>query len=327
MVEKLGLGFVAHFHGGHAAQGTFGLALEPLKGQARHVDAPGRWRVEHGLVVGHGLVVEGRGADLQRMAQQVIAHNHNGQARRANVLLCAAKGQAHAAPVQRAGGDVGRKIDHQRGIAAQRLQVGQLLKLHAMNGFVAAQVHVLRILAQRPAGGIGHAGEVGCSAAGSQAVAGVLARFFVRFLAPAACHHKIDRTALGQVQRHDGVLGQATTLHEQDVKVTGHGQQFAQIGFCGFVDADELFAAMAHLHHAHARAAPVEHFIGSLVQDFFGDCGGASRKIERAAHGVQSNHVPAQPCAANSILDTSLAWPCSAAGTVHNQAPRIQCNV
>ncbi len=62
------------------------------------------------------------------------------------------------------------------------------------------------------------------------------------------------------------------------LKLAGHGQQLAQIGFGRFVDADELFAAVAHLHHAHARAAPVEHFGSSLLQDFFRNGGGACRR-------------------------------------------------
>ncbi|WP_230417529.1 hypothetical protein [Paraburkholderia polaris] len=32
----------------------------------------------------------------------------------------------------------------------------------------------------------------------------------------------------------------------------------------------EFFAAMAHFHHAHATALPIEHLVGCLTQHFFG---------------------------------------------------------
>src|SRR5450830_199736 len=283
-VQQIGLGLVARLHGGHAAQAGFGLALEPLEGQAGDVDAVGGRRVVHRLVVGHQLVVERAGAGLERMAQQVFAHHHQGQAGGADVLLCAAKGHAHAAPVDRARGHVRREIDHQGGIAAQGLQVGQLLKLHAMDGLVAAQVHIAGCLAELPAGRGRQAGvSVGLVAGGNVHFA-VLACLFLAFVAPGAGHHKISRFAARQVQRNDGVLGQATTLHEQDLEVRRHRQQLAQIGFGLLVDADELFAAVAHLHDAHAAAVPVEHFGGSLLQHLFGDRGRAGREVVGTRH-------------------------------------------
>ena len=66
-----------------------------------------------------------------------------------------------------------------------------------------------------------------------------------------------------------------------------NGQQFAHIGFGGFVDADELFAPVAHLHHTHAAAMPIKHFCSRLLQDFFRNGGGASRKVKGAVHFYQ----------------------------------------
>ena len=65
---------------------------------------------------------------------------------------------------------------------------------------------------------------------------------------------------------------------------TRHGQQLAQVGFRLFVDGQKLLAAMAHLHHAHAAAVPVQHLGGCLFQDFGGDGGGASGEVVRACH-------------------------------------------
>jgi hypothetical protein len=41
-------------------------------------------------------------------------------------------------------------------------------------------------------------------------------------------------------------------------------------------------SAVAHFHHAHAAALPVEHFIGCLPQNFFWHGGGAGGEIEHA---------------------------------------------
>src|SRR2546427_6921076 len=82
------------------------LFRSPLEREARDVDAPGRRRVVHRLVVGHGLVVEGRRAGRQGVAQQVLAHDDQGQAGRAPGLLRAAaepgpcRSEEHTAAIQ-----------------------------------------------------------------------------------------------------------------------------------------------------------------------------------------------------------------------------------
>jgi len=106
----------------------------------------------------------------------------------------------------------------------------------------------------------------------------------LRLLAPAAGHHKIDHAGTRQVERNDGVFGQATTLHEEDLEMRRHGQQFAQVGFRLFVDGQKLLAAVAHFHHAHAAAVPVQHLGSGLLQDFGGDGGGACGEVVRACH-------------------------------------------
>ncbi|HYS63795.1 MAG TPA: hypothetical protein VEN30_08265 [Paraburkholderia sp.] len=48
------------------------------------------------------------------------------------------------------------------------------------------------------------------------------------------------------------------------------------------MDRHELFAAMAHLHHAHATALPIEHLVGCLTQHFFWHGRGAGGEIKDA---------------------------------------------
>ena len=148
LVQQAGLGDVARLHGGNST-----LAFEPAKYQAGDVDGIGRRRVVHRAVVGHGLVVECAGADRQRVAEQVFTDHHDCQAGGAEVLLRACERQAQARPVHRARRHMGRKIDHQRCVAAQRAQVGQFMELDPVDGLVGANVDVTGPGAQLPGGG------------------------------------------------------------------------------------------------------------------------------------------------------------------------------
>ena len=54
------------------------------------------------------------------------------------------------------------------------------------------------------------------------------------------------------------------------VEVVGNVEQLTQIGH-GFVpDLGEVLAAMAHFHHGHTGATPVQHFVSGLLQHRFG---------------------------------------------------------
>ncbi|WP_325099661.1 hypothetical protein [Paraburkholderia madseniana] len=48
------------------------------------------------------------------------------------------------------------------------------------------------------------------------------------------------------------------------------------------MDRHEFFAAMAHFHHAHATALPIEHLVGCLTQHFFGHGSRAGGEIKDA---------------------------------------------
>ena len=158
------------------------------------------------------------------------------------------------------------------------------MKLHAMNGFVGAHMHILRFAAELPSVGGGQCAEFGSGTSSRQMRRAIFRSFFERLFAPTARHHHIDVLTARQVQRHDGVFGNAATLHEQNFEVVRHRQQLAQIVVCVFKNFTKLFSAMAHFHHAHARSAPltivpVGHFCRSLLQHLQRHGGGAGRKV------------------------------------------------
>ena len=177
-----------------------------------------------------------------------------------------------------------RKIKHQRCIAAQCFQIRQLVVLNPVDGLVRANVHIGALAAELPAGGVCQRGKARGLGIGRFMRGAVFGRLCVRFLAPAAGDDKVCRGTARQVQRHDGVFSQATTLHEQQLEMGWHGQQLAQVGFGLFVDLAELFATVAHLHHPHAAAVPVQHLGGGLGEHGFGHGGRAGRKVVRASH-------------------------------------------
>jgi hypothetical protein len=297
-VQQLGLGNIALLDGFDAA-----LALEPLEDQPGHVDGVGRRRVVHGAVLRDQLVVEGAGAVRHGVAQQVVTHHHDGQPGRAQVLLGTAEGQAHLVPFHGARGHVGRKVDHQLGVATQRLQVGQGVVFEPVDGLVGTQVHVAGASAQLPAARGGNAGVAVVLVACGDVHVAVAACFLLRFVAPAAGDHKVGRCSLAltgaarrQVQRNDGVFGQATALHEQDFVVGRYRQQFAQVGFGLGVDGLEFLAAVAHLHHAHAAmhalgVGPIEHFGGGLGQYFSRHGGRSGGEVVRALHRLFTGQI------------------------------------
>ena len=292
-VQGLRLGDVLRLNGGNTA-----LARQPIKHQTGHVNSVRGGRVVHGAVGGHGLVIEGAGANGQRVAQQVFAHHYQRQSSGPKVFLRAAKGQAHAAPVHRARGNLRRKIDHQRGVRAQSFEVGQGVEFHAVDGFVAANVDVAGAWPYLPSGGVGNVGKATGLATGGNVGAAVFAGFLPGFLAPTAGQHKVGLARLArrgaqgaQVERHDGVLGQATALHEQNLEVCGHRQQAAQRTFSVRADGHELLAAVAHFHHAHAAAfatgvRPVQHFAGRLRQHLGRHGGRTGRKVIGSGHAA-----------------------------------------
>ena len=82
--------------------------------------------------------------------------------------------------------------------------------------------------------------------------------FLEGFLRPGTGDDVVGRAPGQQVQRDLGELQGRAALQEQHLVVGGNVQQLAQVGFGLGDDGGELLAAMAHFHHRHAAAVPVE---------------------------------------------------------------------
>lgn len=256
------------------------LPLQPLEHEARDVDRVGGRRVVQRVVRGDSLPFECGRADRQCAIEKILADDHDRHAGHPDVLLRAAEQHAVFRDVHRARQDVRRHVGDERHVA----EIGNLERLDAVDRLVRAQMHVGGIVRQLPLGVRRRTREaVGRLAGRGQMRRAVLLRFVERLLRPRAGHDEVGGLACAeQVHRHDCILRNAAALQEQDPMARRHVEQLTQVGQRGLVDRHELLAAMAHLHHAHAAAVPVEHFVGSLPQHFFGQRRGAGGEIKDA---------------------------------------------
>jgi hypothetical protein len=85
--------------------------------------------------------------------------------------------------------------------------------------------------------------------------------------------------AAQQVHRHHGELARRPALQEQHLVVGGNAHHFAQVGFGFGRDAHEFLAAVAHFHHRHTTAVPVDHFGLHLLQHILGQHGRAGAEV------------------------------------------------
>jgi hypothetical protein len=76
------------------------------------------------------------------VSEQIFAHDDQGQARRPNVFLCAAKSEAYFGPIHIARQDMRGKVDHQRRVTPQCFEVWQCVELDAVDGLVGAYMHM-----------------------------------------------------------------------------------------------------------------------------------------------------------------------------------------
>jgi hypothetical protein len=136
---------------------------------------------------------------------------------------------------------------------------------------VRAQVHVSGIIGKLPLALLRRMRETGLGAArGGDVRRAVLERFLLRLLRPRTRDDEVRaRLRAEQVQRHDGVFADAAALQKEDLVARGNLHQFTQIEQRFAVDLHEFRPAMAHFHHAHAAAVPVEHFVGGLAEHLF----------------------------------------------------------
>ena len=221
--------------------------------------------------------MERRRRDRERAIEQVLAHDYQRQSRGADVLLRAAIDHAVTRHIDRTRQKVRRHVCHQRHCTDVRYPV----ILDAADRLVGAHVHVRGVGRQLPARAFRHIGEVFVFARRRDVDLRVLLRFLDRLLRPFAGVDEVDHFAIAeQVHRHDRVFADRAALQEQHFVVVTDRHQLAQIGLGLVRDRNELGAAMAHLHHRHAAAVPVEHFCCGALQHFFREHRGSGAEIE-----------------------------------------------
>ena len=86
----------------------------------------------------------------------------------------------------------------------------------------------------------------------------VLLRLLEGLVTPRSGDEVVDGVlGVAEVEREGGELGGGAALEEEDGVVGRDVEEEAEIGFGFLDDGEELFAAVAHLHDAHAGSAPV----------------------------------------------------------------------
>ena len=152
---------------------------------------------------------------------------------------------------------------------------------HAANGLIGADMNVRCAGAERPRLLRRHVSEALILGRGGHIHCAILFRFLDGFFRPLS---GVDVVRHGfpveQIHGDNGVLGDCPALQEKHLIVGRDIEQGAKIGLGFFVDTDKFLAAVAHLHHRHATALPVEHFCRSRLQYFFGQHRGSGAEIE-----------------------------------------------
>src|SRR5882762_9805664 len=148
------------------------------------------------------------------------------------------------------------------------------------NGFVRAVVDIRGIRPDLPL--LRGVGEIAVFGAGGDADIAIALRFLLCLPGPFSREHVVGLApAAQQVHRHLRELQGRAALQEQQLVILRDGEQLAH-GVGG--DADEFLAAMAHLHHAHAAAVPVEHLVAGARQHLGGKHCRPGAEIEDARH-------------------------------------------
>ena len=278
IIQQRGFLQVYLFNGFHAAQ-----RLEPFKAQAGHIDAVGVGGIDHAAVVRLHLPVHQLRAQLAGMAQQILAHNHNGQPRRADVLLRARIHDAELGNVVYLAKDVAAHVRHQRHVSGIR----QLDIARAVDGVVGGNVQIIRVRIQLSFP-IGHIGIHILAAAGHGAHLNVLARLRGGGVREVAAVDIVGFSVDRQVQRHGGKLLRGAAMQKQDGIRVGNMHQLGQAGDGAVVDFQIGFTSMAHLHHGHARGTTAHQLLLRALQHRERQHRRSRRKIVNAVHNSPS---------------------------------------
>ena len=126
---------------------------QPVERQPGEIDAPSVRRVVHAALVGFDLPVHQLRADGLRVAEQVLAHNHDAQPGRTDVLLCPGVNHPVAVHIHRFGENHGACVGNKG-----RFDIRQFHKPRAVDGVVLGDVNVIRVgieLRRRHVGNVG----------------------------------------------------------------------------------------------------------------------------------------------------------------------------
>ncbi|MPM96081.1 hypothetical protein SDC9_143238 [bioreactor metagenome] len=159
------------------------------------------------------------------------------------------------------------------------LGVGQLVIGQAVDGFVFADINIVRVVGNVQIGTVRHIGEVLVGGGGDHLHLAEFLGLGNRLFGPGAGFHIAAHAALEQIHGHHGKLQRAAALHKQNLIVVGNAHQFLQVVLGSGQNFLENLGPVAHLHDAHAAAAVVHHFGGDLLQNRFRHHSGAGGKI------------------------------------------------
>ena len=243
------------------------LLQEPAGHEHRDVDREHRRRVVHRSVLGERPIVEHRRHAVGHLRQDVVPHDRDRDARRAEVLLRAGVDHAVAGHVDRPGQEVRRHVGHQRHVADGR-GVGR--ELHALDRLVRRDVGVRGAGGERlgELGVHGHPAEAVGLTRPSDADGSGRCRFLRRLRSPRPRDHQVGRPvfAVGEVEGHHRELLRGSALAEQDLVRRRDRQQRAQVRL-GFGDhAFEPRAAMRELQRRGPHAGQREQISPDLLE-------------------------------------------------------------
>ena len=141
------------------------------------------------------------------------------------------------------------------------------VELHPAYGLVRGVVHVGGPGIELPGRLLGRVAEVLALGARRDIDLAEAVRLLDRLLRPLARIDIVGRLLPAEeVHRHHAELQRRTALQEEHLVVLGDFEQLAEVLLRLLRDRDELLAAVAHLHHRHARTVPVEHLGGGLLE-------------------------------------------------------------
>ena len=151
-----------------------------------------------------------------------------------------------------------------------------------MDGFVFADVNIVRIFPDGQIGAVGQIREVFVLRGGDANHIPEFLGFLKSFLAPGTGDNVVGDAVFHQIHGQHGKLQGSTALNEQNLVIVGNVHQLPQIRFRFVIDGLENLGAVGHFHHGHTGAAVIEHFIPDFLQNGDGHGGRAGGEIVAA---------------------------------------------